>query len=354
GTEDFTEPLDEERIDSIDFLRVYNRFELFLNNSNLYDDITSDKFGEPELYEVRPLTGGESYEVHESRLLRFDGNLIPDDLLQEQEFWSDSVYQSVYDRLRGLDTTYGNVEQIISEFTIAKLTIDNLQNQLDNGKENMIMKRLHILDMAKNLLNTILLDKEEEFERVTASLAGLEEAVNKLERAYSGVTGIPSTLLFGENPKGLNAGGEASSQIRLYYDNISARQEEKYQEQTERLVYLIMKSKKGPTKGQVVEDWAVEFNPLWQMSEKELAEVKKLNAETDKIYWEIEAVTADEITMSRFVNAGEYSTDTTISESHIKEIEEREKITGKAVKEGLIVGVKEGTEEDELKNKKDE
>lgn len=345
---DLEEPVNENNLSEVEFLRVYDKEQVRIEMDDLYKDPLEPKYGQPERYIIQPITGLSEFKVHETRILRFDGEVMPEKVMRENQWWADSKYQAIYDRLKGLGSTYGNLELIIEEFIIGILKVDNLQALIQSGKESLIQKRMNLIDMAKHILNTILVDKDEEFTRISSTLTGLDDAVSKLEFAMSGVTGIPATLLFGQSAKGLNASGEEQAQVRLYYDKINARQEEKLLPQVERLVYLIQIAETG-----LIEDWSVEFNRLWQPSDKERTDTRKAQAEIDEMYINTMVLTPDEVALSRFGGL-EYSYDTGLSDSHKAEIEERERIGQTAVTEGGVVRRKslrqspEGGEEDEL------
>lgn len=350
GNEDPIEPLNEENIRKVEFLRVFDRWQMNVSSTDLYSDPAKNKFGEPEFYNIIPNSTAGSTEVqftaHESRVLRFDGELVPDYKIQENEYWGISIYNSLFDRLRGLGMTYGNIELIIEEFVVGILKMDNLQALLQGGQTNLIRERLNLLDLSRHILNTYLIDNEEDFTRVSSTVTGLDQSLGKLESAVSGITGIPTALLFSESVKGMNASGVESEQTRRYYDKIKGRQEDKILEPSERLVYLIQKSKEGPTNGQVDPEIRVKFNPLWQPTMEQESETRKKISEADKNYWEMGVLTSDEIALARF--GGEYTIDTNISEAHETEIDNREQIMAESTANGIFNGESEDNELDEL------
>ena len=63
----------------------------------------------------------------------------------------------------------------------------------------------------------------------------------------------------------------------------------------------------GFAPGEITFTW----NPLWQMSDLEQAEIEKKRAETDAIYIQAGVVSAEEIALSRF-GGDAYSTDTVL------------------------------------------
>ena len=316
GQENLAEPLNENNMSAIEDIRIYDRWAVNWSTADLYQEPTHKKYATPERFTVNPRIGGlGSFQVHESRTLFFDGMDLPDISRAANGGWGDSVFQAIYTQLRGLGNVYSSVETILDDFVQAVMSIKNLQALVAAGKEDIIKKRLQILDMSKHMLNTMLIDTEETYEKKASTVAGLEKVMGKFASALSSVSGIPVTLLTGESAKGLNAGGSQAADIRNFYDMVKAEQESKLKPALERLVFIVQKLKDGPTKGKEIDGWAIEFNPLWQPTERETADTRKIVAETDQIYDNMGAVTPEEVRESRF--GGEsYSLDMAIDPSN--------------------------------------
>ena len=98
------QPLDEESITEIEFLRVYDCFEATVKDR--YDDPNDPKFGDVEFWQVAPKQGGSSYIVHESRCLVFDGESIPNDMRLQNNGWGASVIQTCVKQLNDLSNSH--------------------------------------------------------------------------------------------------------------------------------------------------------------------------------------------------------------------------------------------------------
>lgn len=306
GATDLQQPVNEASIRRIGFLRTYDRYQVSQHSMNL--DPSSEKYGTPEVYQVSP-SYGVGYYVHSSRILLFDGVDVPEQVRQVNGGWGDSVLQAIYERIRGLGEAYADVESIISEYIIGMLTINNLAELISTGQEKLIQARLSQIDLSKHVINSVLLDSNEKYERASSSTTGLEGLIDKLVQAISAVTGIPVTLLMGESPRGLSATG--ASDIRFYYDTVSSSQENQLKPQLETLCRYIMLAQEYDFGGVEPDGWKICFNPLWQPTEKEQAEVRKIQAETDAIYITNQVLTPEEVSESRFGGNG-YSTDTAL------------------------------------------
>lgn len=301
------EELNENDIKSIEAIRVYDRYRVN-RNAGIDNDIKSKTYGETLIYEITPISGSP-FKVHRSRVIIDDGENIPDRLRNQNKGWGDSVYQAVYEKIRAYGSALKITENIIDDFILTILSIENLQDMIASGEdgENLIKTRLNLMDLSKNVINTILLDSKEQFTKQSSSVAGLSDLIDRFAQAVSSVTGIPITLLLGTSPKGLNATGE--SDITLWYDNIASTQIDELEPIIRRLSYLIMLAKNGPFKGKPLDKWDIVFNPLWEMSEKEQAELHKTQAEADERYINAGVLRPEEVAISRF-GGGKYNIQT--------------------------------------------
>lgn len=302
--------LNENNIKKVEFLKVYDRHRVQI--IEVYDDPEEEKFGQPKIYRVTPLvpagvTSVPDFEVHESRTIFWDGIDVPDFVRQNNEGWGDSVYQYGEKCLADLGVSFAGVARIIDEFVIGTLQIKNLRDLIAGGREKYVRDRIRLIDASKSMIRSVLVGEDEGYTRESTTVSGLDNILDRIMTMVSTVFGIPTVLLYGEQSKGL--GSEAAGSIRLYYDGIAADQKTEFQPNLEKLIRLIMLQKEGPFRGSELPDWSIEFTPLWQPTEKERAETKKVQAETDQIYYNMGALEPEEITTSRF-GGDEYSYET--------------------------------------------
>lgn len=307
---DLADPLDEEALMSVDFIHIFDRYQVTWQAEDLYQDPANKKFNTPEYYRITPgqVKEGE-FVVHESRVLRIDGEMLPNVNRSENLGWGDSVLQAAEREIKHLGLAYGATANIMQDFIQTILTVDNLAGKIGAGQEDEILKRLDIINQSRSVANTVIIDSKEGYQKQASSVGGLEALIDRFTYALSAVTGIPGTLLMGTSPGGLNATG--ISDVRLFYDMIKAEQEDKLQPILERLVRLIMISKDGPFGGVEPEAWQIQFNPLWQLTGKEEADYRKVIAEIDSMYIDRNVLDPSEVAISRF-GGNIYSAETTI------------------------------------------
>jgi hypothetical protein len=208
---------------------------------------------------------------------------------------------------------------LLQDFAQAVFRIKDLAELVATDRDDVVIKRAQLMDMMRSTVNGILLDTEEEFERKTTSLAGFHELLQQLSLRLAAAADMPVTLLMGQAPSGLNATGD--SDIRFFYDRVRGKQKTQLKPRLERLLKIVFNAKQGPTRGLEPENWSLKFNPLWQTTDKEQADTRNVQANTDKIYIDAGVVSPEEIAASRF-GGDEYSYDTVLDFERREEDEE--------------------------------
>lgn len=313
GTDDLAEPLNLDSIKSLDFLLVFDRWEVQILRTNT--DLASKDFGKPEAYMVQAQTEtgqgiGISQEVHASRFIRFDGVRTSRYRMALNGGWSDSVYTRMEETLADYGISWHGVAHLLQDFSQAVLKMKGLADAILESEGNVVLDRMTAMDMCRSVARAIPIDAEDEdFIRSSTPMSGLPETLDRLMLRVASAARMPATLLFGQSPSGLNATGE--SDIRFFYDQIKAAQEENLRPRLDRLLDVLFAAREGPTGGKAPEQWSYDFNPLWQESDAERAGVRKTQAETDNIYIENGVLDVEEVAMSRF-GGDSYSTDTVL------------------------------------------
>jgi phage-related protein (TIGR01555 family) len=307
------EPLNENRIESFDHLTVFDRWDVHI--ARRFSDPRLKNFGQPEFYRINDtahdgihIPGADL--IHASRFIRFDGTVTNRRRTKQNGGWADSIFVRLRDLIRDFNLSWGGVSHILQDFAQAIFKMRGLRDAILADKDDLVLRRMAIIDRCRSSSRAIPLDaQEEDFDRKQTPIAGLPETLDRFAWRIAAAARQPVTLLFGRSPAGLQATG--ASDIRFFYDRINAMQESMLRSRLERLIRLIFLDKSGPTKGVEPEDWSFDFNPLFQLTEKEQAEVRKVQAETDGIYLDQGVLDEDEVTYSRF-GGDKYSTATVL------------------------------------------
>lgn len=309
------EPINYNNIRDIQWIHVFDRFSVSSADGTIDGDLNSPNYGLPKMYLVTDARTGKSFYVHHSRVLRCDWNELTPRWTRDNDSWGDPVMQTIYEELKNYSTTFANCGTLVQDFVNHVLKIPDLANILSSEcGDSDVQNRINILNMSKSIMNTMVIDSEESYEKVTTNINGISELLDRFMLSLSSVTAIPVTLLFGRAPAGLNATGE--NDVRNFYDMIKQKQECKLRPMLEKLIKIIFLSKDYAFAGVEPEDWKLEFTPLWQNSEEQEATIRRTIAETDAIYIDRGVLDPEEVAKSRF-GGSRYSMNTEI------DIEER-------------------------------
>ena len=304
------EPVDIKNIKAIHKLKYFSRKHVTIDSLNYYQDATQANYGDPQFFTVN--VNGKFEVFHESRCLVFTGEYYPQDELAinpgYEKYWGLSILQSLHEAFEDYGLALQALFRSLLKANIDVLKIKNLMQLLTSKDgQKQLDARAQIFDLAKSVSTTLLLDNDESFESVSQVLTGAADIFAKLQETLAGMTGVPSTILFGTSAKGLQADG--SGEMRIYYDKIKSDQEEHLLSQLEKLVGLISYAQDSKLSQDV--DYSIEFNSLWQNNDEEKVKMRAEQAKTDEIYINTGVVDPNEIRASRFGN-GKYSIETVV------------------------------------------
>lgn len=277
----FEDPINESSITEIEQIKVYDKREVIYESLLFNDDPMSKSYGMPEWLLISPVRGTQFY-AHRSRVLIFDGDPLPNREREQRNGWGLPVMQGLFDAVRNNDHSYALAIIILERMGQSVTKFNGLLEKLMTDEGNkQIADRLHLIDMARSVLNTVALDTEDEFELFNMNLSNVPEMLDRFGLNVSSLTGIPFTVLFGRSPAGMNATGESDNEI--FYSMVKRQQKRKLKGNLDRLTKLQQLAKRGPSGGRELKNWCIEFLPLWMPSAKETAETEKLEAEAKKL-----------------------------------------------------------------------
>ena len=306
-------PLDVDNIRSVRFVTVLDKREIY--PAKWFNDPLSPYFGEPETYRfTRSGAGGtDAREVHATRIVRFDGAVTTRRRRQQNNSWCESELQRIITKLREFNGNSAAASTLLQDASQGVFKIKDLMTLIAQDKQDVVRKRLQLMDMARGVARAIMLDAEgEDFQRVESGIAtGMADLVDKSFLLLAGAAEIPVTILFGQAPAGLSATGD--SDIRWFYDRIDSARTNSVRPRLERIVRLFMRAKDGPTCGRAPEAWSVEFPSLYQLTDAEDADLRSKQATIDTAYITAGVLTPEEVRASRFRAEG-YSTETSIDD----------------------------------------
>jgi phage-related protein (TIGR01555 family) len=290
GDNDLMSPLDPARVrkGGIRYLTVLSRRDL--SAGDIDQDVMSEFFGTPAYYEV---TGATSMvRVHPSRFAIFVGAEMADPLLSGgiNQGWGDSILEAAYTAMKNTDATAANIASLVFEANVDVFRIPDFMASLsDPAYAQRLIDRFMLAATAKGINRALILDKDEEYERRQVSFTTLPDVLQQFAQHFCGAVDIPLTRFFGAAPSGLGSNGEHS--MDNYHDSIASQQKLEITPAIYRLDECLIRSALGSRPPEIFYTWA----PLEQMSEKEQAEIGKMNAETAEILGRTGIFTAEEL-----------------------------------------------------------
>lgn len=271
-------PFDPETVtkDKLVYLTVMSRRELVA--SQLEQDPLSEWYGRSNEYQVS--NGRDFSIIHPSRIVYQVGEFNPDPILATgpNVGWGDSVLQTIYSAMINSDSTNANVASLVFEAAVDVIGVPDFTENLSSEKyRKKILDRFTLAAAGKGITKTLMLDKDEVFNRITASFGTLDKIMEQFILFAAGAADIPLTRFLGQSPAGMSSTGEGD--MKNYHDRIQSMQTLDLQPAMFRLDEAVIRSSLGKRPEEIFYTWA----PLEQMSEKEKAEIGKLQAETVNI-----------------------------------------------------------------------
>lgn len=286
------EPLDVANLRAINGLEVFDRFELVVSAYGL-DPRDRATFNRPTFYTTAGYAG-LSERIHASRIVPMQGIEVPMRVMIQNGGWGGSVLDLVWAELRNYASTNDYVTEAVSILSQGVLATKGLADAIDAGDEQYVVDRVEALRMAMGILGDIAIDKETESYEVKArSISGIGEAGKLVVDALVAATDMPRSILLGETPGGLNA-GENLGELEAWYGHCASLQRPIYTPPLRRILALLMLSKFGPTRGQLVPGWGVKWLPLWTLDEVERADLDLKRAQRRQVDLMAGVVTRDE------------------------------------------------------------
>src|SRR5499427_4937572 len=233
-------------------------------------------------------------QIHPSRVLELPGNELPDwRLAPLGGGWGDSVLQTVVDTMNSFITIYQSIGAMVADGKLDVIKVPDMANNLmDQKYKDRLIDRFALSAQTKSVISALLLDKEEEWDRITTAYSGLDMILHEFLTLLSGAADIPVSILFGQAyGKGLQGGstGGGADDVRSYYDKCATKQKNDIAPRLGMLDQVLMRSALGKADPNVNYTW----NPLWQLSDDDKSKISLAKAQTTQIYTSLGLINED-------------------------------------------------------------
>lgn len=217
--------------------------------------------------------------VHASRMLTVISRPLPDILKPAYNFGGMSLSQLAEPYVNDWLRTKKAVSDLVNNFSITGLKTNMAQVLQGDCDGADVFARADLFTLLRSNRGLMLMDNEnEDLVQHNVPLTGLNDLQSQALEHLCVVTKQPAIVWTGISPSGLNASSEG--EIRIFYDWISSQQEAHWRFPLDTCIKLIMLD----LWGEIDETITWDFDPLWQPSDKELAEIRTANANADGVY----------------------------------------------------------------------
>ena len=229
---------------------------------------------------------------HKSHLVIARGPEVADILKPAYLYGGLSVPQLIYERVYASERTANEAPQLALTKRATIFYTDLAKALANPGK---LETNLGIWAQYRDNYGVKLADKEaDSVEQKDTSLADLDSVIMTQYQLVAAAANVPATKLLGTTPKGFNATGEYEAES--YHEELESIQTNDMEPLLDRHHVCLIRSEILPVFGGSPFSVDCTWTPIDAMSSKESAEVRKLNAEADKLYAvDIGAVDAQEV-----------------------------------------------------------
>lgn len=267
-------PLNLDSVDTVEDLVVYDNRHI-KPTDQLYTDPQNVMYGKPELFRIHP-PGGDEFLCHETRLIPFSGEPLPKSTAKSTNVWwlGKSALDYCATDIARLERAYEWTERLLERKQQGIYRMEGLGEMFAAEQDHIVSKRIAMVDHVRSTLSSVVVDMHDEYTVLNLGLDNVQSVLMEFEIAVCASTQMPSVILFGKSATTLNATG--AGELEIYYSLVGRLQHRVVKPALERLISVLWLQKS--LKSKIPDKWYIEFNPLWVPPDKEVAEVKQLEA----------------------------------------------------------------------------
>lgn len=192
-----------------------------------------------------------------------------------------SILDDVIEEARSNSIAKWSITTMIFEMATKIFKSPDVGKSLNDSRLKDFLKRMR---MALSSQSILALHTEEDFVKTTYNLSGLKEVLDWFMDNLAIVSEVPQARLKGA-AHGVLASG--AYDMQAYFENVSRMQHIYLYKPLCDIIRLVLKEKNIQT---IVPlnilpylDWDIKFNPLWELSPVDKANLEKTRAERDKL-----------------------------------------------------------------------
>ena len=216
--------------------------------------------------------------VHRSRMLTMTSRPLSDMLKPAYAFAGLSLTQMMKPYVDNWLRTRQAVADMVNSYSILNLRTD-MSATLAGGECADLFRRVDLANETRDNRSMWVTDKDsEELDNIAVPLSGLHELQAQAQEQLASVARIPLSVYLQITPTGLNATNDGET--RNFYADVHSLQEKNIRPG----LVTILKAVQLSLFGKLIDDMDFEFLPLWEMSDKDKADIRKADADADNAY----------------------------------------------------------------------
>ena len=251
-------------------LRVYD-MTCIKNSGRYYNDASNpETFGKIELYTITPPNLG-SFAVNETRLITVSGDPVPMGYVNYNGIpWTGRpVLEGCMSDLMRYNQSLEWALRLLERKQQAVYAMSGLGEMFANGDDEIVQKRINMVDLVRGNLNSVVVDKEDTYTIQNLGMDGVQQAIQEYQSALCASSGIASIVLFGQTKGGLHSSGNKPT-TETYYGVVAHVQNVVAKPAVEKLIATLY-VQKTIKKSDIPDEWHIKWCPLWSPSELEKA-----------------------------------------------------------------------------------
>jgi phage-related protein (TIGR01555 family) len=289
---EYDEEVDLDNIKSIEYSRVFDRWEVTPDPSSLWENPS-----DPEKYMFFTAANKDIPNViHKSRILRFRGHYLPPQLMREHQ-WEDSLLVSFVAPLYRYLVGMSHVGEALSSFEFIVFKFANLFNKLSGIEatkaEADLLRRMELLQVQLSSMKGSAIDLEEEdVEMISRNFSNVDNILTFLKEEMIAASGLTKPQFYQEHPAGFAATGksEQAAEARA----LKQYMENKWNALVNRDILYLSKSFDIDT------PFTWKWGSLYDLSQEDEVELDTKRIQGDIAYINAGVLTPQEVRESRF------------------------------------------------------
>ncbi len=261
-------------------------------------NFNSPTFRQVLTYDVT-VAGAGTIKVDRSRLLTFEPISLPYDALQNSPTrWGPSIVERMFDAL----SKYGSAQShAVAMMYIGSVLFikwkDFKKTHKTAGGKDQLRDLATLVQQTLSSTGLLTLDSEDDIGNLTLTIAGAHDLILDMRNAVAESQDMPREILFNESPAGtLNGPGELSGPQELWNAKVGVFRKEVLTPAIMKFLAVAL-----PIWGMSCEGYEVDWPGLREKSDTESSTTAAQNANADNLYFQMGAVTADEVREHRFI-----------------------------------------------------